>query len=147
MAEIKPCPACGNSEGLRVKEAHYDCRLSSYPEDTYWVYCTGNFGIDLCEMGGPKCCSKEAAIAAWNALPRPGFWVDEPTEPGLWWYSIGGRVKGIELYLERKNTYLNGEKFLSPVNGLYASPAVKEWPGLWQKAQVPEPPEGLEQKE
>lgn len=51
--EIKPCPFCGNSNGLRVSGSNFYC-----------VVC------DNCDTFGPTMGTKEKAIELWNAAPR-----------------------------------------------------------------------------
>lgn len=51
--EIKPCPFCGNSNGLRVSGSTFYC-----------VVC------DNCDTFGPTMGTKEKAIELWNAAPR-----------------------------------------------------------------------------
>lgn len=50
---IKPCPFCGNSNGLRVSGSNFYC-----------VVC------DNCDTFGPTMGTKEKAIELWNAAPR-----------------------------------------------------------------------------
>lgn len=51
--EIKPCPFCGNSNGLRVSGSSFYC-----------VVC------DNCDTFGPTMGTKKKAIELWNAAPR-----------------------------------------------------------------------------
>lgn len=66
MEKIGRCPYCGSEDGLVVQEAHFDCRLSSEPENQFWVLCTGDLGSKFCNARGPVKGSKKAAIEAWN---------------------------------------------------------------------------------
>lgn len=44
-----------------------------------------------CALSGPIRKTDEAAVAAWNALPRALTWTDEqPKVPGWYWFRNGG---------------------------------------------------------
>ena len=81
MIELKPCPACGSEAiitgcgGLRAICKNWDC-----------------------QMTGPRMYTRKDAITAWNALPRPLRWTNEPpAEPGWYWFR-NMHTKG-EIYL------------------------------------------------
>ena len=71
MIELKPCPACGGTRAC-VSE-HIGSRVRLLCPDCY--------------MTGPAA-TTDAAIAAWNALPRRPRWTNEPptTTEELWFY-------------------------------------------------------------
>lgn len=60
--ELKPCPSCGSA---RI------C-LSEHVGRKVRIMCPD------CYMNGPSDITSEAAVAAWNALPRRPIWTDEP---------------------------------------------------------------------
>ena len=70
MLELQPCPPCGNTNPKLCEELGYgvvECRVND------------------CFTKGPMKDDIRQAVAAWNALPRPLRWTNEPpTEPG--WY-------------------------------------------------------------
>lgn len=78
--QIKPCPnpAC-----------HASVAWPEDDEDGWWVAC------GQCDMQGPFAESIDAAIVAWNALPRGPEWVSmgegEPTEYGNYWVTAQDR--------------------------------------------------------
>ncbi len=61
---ILPCPACGADS--------YSIQIIYDQNNNFWDECCE------CEMRGPRCPTRESAIAAWNALPRALPWTDEP---------------------------------------------------------------------
>lgn len=77
MPELKPlpCPACGSQNCNFGLVENYTL---GYDEHFIECWC--------CDMQGPYCDTEEAAIAAWNALPRALTWTTEPpTVPGWYW--------------------------------------------------------------
>lgn len=71
---ILPCPACGKD---RADPAHRH-------HEQYSVICPD------CYMLGPSCETQQAAIAAWNALPRALPWTNEtPRVAGWYWWRSG----------------------------------------------------------
>lgn len=72
---LLPCPACG-SENLCIR-----CN----PIHKNWNAMSAIACSD-CYMQGPPVVEDEAAIKAWNALPRTLSWTQEPpTKPGWYW--------------------------------------------------------------
>lgn len=68
-----PCPACGHPAGI-ARANGTGCAF---------VMCQHV----KCAFSGPIKTTSEAAIAAWNALPRALTWTDEPPKvPGWYWY-------------------------------------------------------------
>ena len=60
--EIKSCPACGYCVQELV-ESQADCKDE--------MPCSVNCGdTQICEMAGPRRSTMEAAVEAWNAMPR-----------------------------------------------------------------------------
>ena len=56
---IECCPSCGWA-GM---QAAHD-QAGAYDIEPWSIDCPG------CQMSGPRCATEEAAIVAWNALPR-----------------------------------------------------------------------------
>lgn len=77
MPELKPlpCPACG-SEKLTVLEEMF--------------HGLSNMVVCSCGLRGPKMLTPEAAITAWNSLPRALTWTKEPPEvlPGFYFLKM-----------------------------------------------------------
>lgn len=72
MPEVILCPHCGTE---------------AVTEEYFGEYQTG---CPHCGANGPYADSIEAAIAAWNALPRALTWThDPPKVAGWYWFSIG----------------------------------------------------------
>lgn len=70
---ILPCPACG---GIAHSEDGHDGHHL-----VYWVECSA------CEMNGPMLRTNiEAAITAWNSLPRALHWTHEPPKVAGWYW-------------------------------------------------------------
>lgn len=70
---ILPCPACG---GIAHSEDGHDGHHL-----VYWVECSA------CEMNGPMLrTNADAAISAWNALPRSLRWTHEPPKVAGWYW-------------------------------------------------------------
>lgn len=68
-----PCPACGHPAGI-ARANGTGCAF---------VMCQHV----KCAFSGPIKTTSEAAIAAWNALPRSLAWTNEPPKvPGWYWY-------------------------------------------------------------
>ena len=67
---ILPCPACGKD---RADPAHRH-------HGQYSVICPD------CYMLGPSCGTQQAAIAAWNSLPRALRWTHEPPKVAGWYW-------------------------------------------------------------
>lgn len=101
--ELNPCPICGENKNLMVAKNNHPIAA----DKPYYIQC-GNG----CLCAGPTASATvEAAIAAWNALPRaphitpndadckgcperrPGLvWGTEPpTVPGWYWQRLIGR--------------------------------------------------------
>lgn len=67
-----PCPACGHPAGI-ARANGTGCAF---------VMCQHV----KCAFSGPIKTTSEAAIAAWNALPRALTWTNEPPKvPGWYW--------------------------------------------------------------
>ncbi len=98
---ILPCPACGSD----IIEIDWD----------NGVYC---MKCQRCSVGGP-CFSDddpiEAAIAAWNALPRSLPWTTEPPKVAgkYWWRPVGKKIGRIrEVYSRNGNLgYIDSNDF------------------------------------
>lgn len=72
MSELKPlpCPACG-SENIHVASTRAMYVIACYD----------------CSMAGPCSDAQEAAIPAWNSLPRALTWTTEPPKvEGFYWW-------------------------------------------------------------
>ena len=67
---ILPCPACAKD---RADPAHRH-------HGQYSVICPD------CYMLGPSCGTQQAAIAAWNAMPRALRWTHEPPKVAGWYW-------------------------------------------------------------
>ena len=68
MDESLPCPVCGGRA------------WANYEPTIIRIYCP------CCDIVGPKKDTIEEARAAWNPLPRPLAWTDEPPKvPGWYW--------------------------------------------------------------
>lgn len=81
---ILPCPACGSNDS--------ECIFGE--DEMYSVDC-GN-----CAMRGPAERNPDAAIAAYNTLPRALTWTTEPPKVAgkYWWRPVGkkiGRIRDI----------------------------------------------------
>lgn len=71
------CPACGHPAGI-ARANGTGCAF---------VMCQHV----KCAFSGPIKTTSEAAIAAWNALPRSLAWTNEPPKvPGWYWFRNGG---------------------------------------------------------
>lgn len=69
---LLPCPACGHPAGI-ARANGTGCAF---------VMCQHV----KCAFSGPIKTTSEAAVAAWNALPRALTWTDEPPKvPGMYW--------------------------------------------------------------
>ena len=74
-----PCPACGHPAGI-VRANGTGCAF---------VMCQHV----KCAFSGPIKITSEAAVAAWNALPRTLTWTDEPPKvPGWYWFKTAYRI-------------------------------------------------------
>ena len=78
--EIKPCPFCGNSNGLRVSGSTF-----------YYVVC------DNCDTFGPTMGTKEKAIELWNAAPRKED-VEMEKNCANCTYNLGGYCSSVPPY-------------------------------------------------
>lgn len=96
--ELKPCPICGENMNLMVMKNNHPIAA----DKPYYIQC----GNDCLRAGPTASATADAAIAAWNSLPRaphitpndadckgcperrPGMvWTTEPpTVPGWYWY-------------------------------------------------------------
>ena len=71
---LLPCPACGHPAGI-ARANGTGCAF---------VMCQHV----KCAFSGPIKTTSEAAVAAWNALPRALEWTDEPPKvPGWYWFT------------------------------------------------------------
>ena len=75
-----PCPACGHPAGI-ARANGTGCAF---------VMCQHV----KCAFSGPIKTTSEAAVAAWNALPRALTWTNEPPKvPGYYWCRYKGSGK------------------------------------------------------
>lgn len=131
MSEKKmlPCPACGKDNYMDISENPI--------HGTTYVRCAN------CMMQGPAFFERDndAAIKAWNALPRALCWTKErPTTPGWYWWRAwrGGTAVVTEVCYSIPVT---GEKrlyaqFVDCTKALYIDQFEGEWAG-----PIPEPKE------
>lgn len=104
MPELKPCPHCG-SENIRVASTRAMYVIACYD----------------CSMAGPCSDAQEAAIAAWNSLPRALTWGEEPPKVAgwYWWRDVSHKGEATIQYMsqsqvERLKTY-PGEEWAGPI--------------------------------
>ncbi|WP_352398996.1 Lar family restriction alleviation protein [Bilophila wadsworthia] len=77
---LLPCPACGHPAGI-ARANGTGCAF---------VMCQHV----KCAFSGPIKTTSEAAVAAWNALPRALTWTTEPPNgPGYYWCRYKGSGK------------------------------------------------------
>lgn len=96
-----PCPACGHTAGI-ARANGTGCAF---------VMCQHV----KCAFSGPIKTTSEAAVAAWNALPRALEWTDEPPKvPGCYLgRKKGGRISMVIYCFYQKDElgFWNGKKF------------------------------------
>lgn len=103
--ELKPCPICGENMNLMVMKNNHPIAA----DKPYYIQC----GNDCLCAGPTASATADAAIAAWNSLPRaphitpndadckgcperrPGLeWTTEPpTVPGWYWQRVAGNER------------------------------------------------------
>lgn len=69
MAELLPCPFCGNAPAVK----HIASRSGAYPDGYYWVGCeidVTSEGCSGCGIGHSKI-TRDEAIASWNHRAEP----------------------------------------------------------------------------
>lgn len=98
---LLPCPACGHPVGIArtngISAAFVICR---------------HIG---CALSGPIRKTDEAAVAAWNALPRALTWTNEPPKvPGWYWYKTSSHL-GITKFPELCDRTREGWQWAGPI--------------------------------
>ena len=104
-----PCPACGHPAGI-ARANGTGCAF---------VMCQHV----KCAFSGPIKTTSEAAIAAWNALPRSLAWTDEPPKvPGWYWFKDdlfckkGGIMRITDVWIEElKKTSGPHDQWAGPI--------------------------------
>lgn len=96
-----PCPACGHPAGI-ARANGTGCAF---------VMCQHV----KCAFSGPIKTTSEAAVAAWNALPRALEWTDEPPKvPGWYWYKTSSHL-GITKFPELCDRTREGWQWAGPI--------------------------------
>ena len=96
-----PCPACGHPAGI-ARANGTGCAF---------VMCQHV----KCAFSGPIKTTSEAAVAAWNALPRTLEWTDEPQKvPGWYWYKTSSHL-GITKFPELCDRTREGWQWAGPI--------------------------------
>lgn len=96
-----PCPACGHPAGI-ARANGTGCAF---------VMCQHV----KCAFSGPIKTTSEAAVAAWNALPRALEWADNPPQvPGWYWYKTSSHL-GITKFPELCDRTREGWQWAGPI--------------------------------
>ncbi len=110
-----PCPACGHPAGI-ARANGTGCAF---------VMCQHV----KCAFSGPIKTTSEAAVAAWNALPRALTWTNEPPKvPGWYWFKdeYGIRIAWIKHDSRKMNelyAVIGGVgNWMSTLHGQWAGP-------------------------
>lgn len=112
--ELKPCPCCGIDDEVGIV----------FRNGRSYVYC------DKCNMDGPEGDNDDAAVAAWNALPRRLKFTKEKPKEGWYWLRKAGKKP--EVVNVDRGRYVMGYSYGAPLSDEMFDDV--EWAG-----PIPEP--------